>query len=100
METLQTLPLTAKHISREALARCIEAEYWTNYRAQKADLANLVRQDKSFDVVIVSEPFFNIMQVKFVKFKGYIPLYDTYCGHSLQKAVEKLPYGVRVRVSF
>lgn len=102
MEILTKLPEGnyGKTISREALAICIEAVYFMHPAAQKANLAQLIRQDETFDAVTVSESRVDIMQVNFVKFDKNappqnIPLFNTYCGNAVQKAVEKLPYSVR-----
>lgn len=88
MRTLNALPKNGqKPISREALAKCVEAVTFDR------TLADRIRVDNSFDVVIVSSALVNDMHVELFEFPGKVPLYGTYCGHAVQKAINQLPYG-------
>lgn len=75
-----------KPISKEALAICAGTV--------EKGLEKKIRSDSSFDVIIVSNSNPDNMNVELCKYNGNIPLYDTYCGHALQKALEKLPYAL------
>jgi len=88
MRLLSSLP-KGKPISREALARCVEAA--TN----DVDLAEKIRADTSFDVVIASTAILSQMEVELYRFSGAVPLYHTYCGVVVQKAVSQLRYAGR-----
>jgi len=77
--------LGTKPISREALARCADT-------LGKTELADCIRQDSSFDVVLVSGPNTDNMVVFLVKHAGEFPMYGTYCGTAVRKAMQKLTY--------
>ncbi len=94
MSTLTALPNNGlKPISREAIARCIEIE------KGDMDLAEKLRSDSSFDVAIVSSGNLSTMEVKLFKFDGEVPLFDTYCGDAIRKAMAQLPYDKGYRYS-
>ena len=78
--------LTGKPISKEALARCVEQE------THNSDLAARIRDDNSFDVMLVSTGFVDHMKVAKAECDVSIPIYPHYCGHAIQKALELLPY--------
>jgi hypothetical protein len=89
MKTLKILPNNGlKPISRESLARCIEVQ------TQDKDLAELVRNDSSFDVAIISSSMVNYMTVELFKYNGKVPVFNSYCGHAIEKIMNKLPYGM------
>ena len=86
MKTLRTLPNGLKPISREAIARCIEVKTWDR------NLAEQVRADTSFDVALVSSGIVDKMKVELFRFDGEVPLFDSYCGDAIGKAMAQLPY--------
>jgi|SRR3989344_6528707 len=87
MKTLSALPNNgSKPISREAIARCIEVG------TEDMKLAERVRADTSFDVAIVSSGIIDRMEVELCKFNGEIPLFDSYCGNAIGKAMAQLSY--------
>ncbi|HLG24427.1 MAG TPA: hypothetical protein VI564_05860 [Candidatus Nanoarchaeia archaeon] len=75
-----------KPISKSAFAKCVESTFGNSH------LAELIRNDPSFNVVLVSSGDRDTMKVRLVKLGAQIPEYDSYCGDSIKKAVERLPY--------
>ena len=88
MKTLKELPNVSKPISREAIARCIEVE------TRDRDLAERVRADTSFDVAIVSFAIAEDMKVELFRFDREVPLFDSYCGDAIGKAMAQLSYDI------
>ncbi|MBU0893913.1 MAG: hypothetical protein KKF48_01995 [Nanoarchaeota archaeon] len=78
-----------KPISREALARCVELSSFLN---DDSEFVSKIRNDNSFDVVLISSGFVENMKVTFAKYNGKIPLYDCYCGHTIEKIINQLSY--------
>jgi len=88
--TLKKLPGNGvKPISREAVARCIEADI------HDEELAQMVRSDTSFDVAValVTTSDIDTMRPRLYRFYGEVPLFDRYCGTAIEKIVRQRPYG-------
>ena len=87
MKTLRHLPHNGlKPISKEAIARCVIAE------TGDTNLAEKVRSDSSFDVAISTSAIVEIMEVELFRYTGKVPMFDSYCGTAIQKALAKTPY--------
>lgn len=80
------MDIRRKPISREVLARCVELE------TRDFELAERIRKDDSFDFAEASSIDVDRMQVRLDKFKGEIPVFETYCGHVVEKALKELGY--------
>jgi len=83
-----------KPISREVLARCVELEI------RDFELAEKIRADDSFDFAEVSSMEIGGMQVRLVKAKEAVPVFETYCGHAVEKTLKKLGYAPGYRFPF
>lgn len=91
VKIISELPQTGgKPISREALARCVLSG---GIKRDKEDLAARIRVDSSFDVILVNTAATKGMKVGFYRFKGEVPLFRSYCGDALERAIAQLPYG-------
>ncbi len=96
MPHITELPKSTKPISKEALVKCIEALF-ADTQMKDRGLIRRIMEDATFDVAIVSSPEIHRMTVELCKYDGEVPIYTTYCGHTIEKILALLPYAVQYK---
>jgi hypothetical protein len=94
IESLESLDLRVKPISREALAKIVEVSFtgFTCVGELGRQVALDIRKDDSFDVVIPRNPIYGNETAKLFRFKGKIPMFNSYCRNPVLQGLELLPY--------